>query len=324
MPTMTNAPPDRSDPPESPRAVLGRLLMGQVITQALHAAARLGIADLLADGPRPVEDLATATGADPGALGRLLRALAGIGAFAEPEPGRFALTPLGEALRDDRPDSARPAAIIYGEEYRRALDGLLDSVRSGEPAFERVTGRSFFDHLAQHPEVGARFDRNMSGRHAARNAAVAAAYDFSGIARLVDVGGGEGALLRAVLAAHPGPRGILADRPEVLERARLGAADDRLEFVAVDFFQAVPAGADGYILASILHDWDDERAVAILRVVRRAIAPGGRLLLVEEVLPPGDEPSPARWLDLMMLVLTGGRSGPRPSSGRSWPGPVSP
>ncbi len=304
----SNLPPVGST--EAPRQALTRLLMGQVVAQAIAVAADLAVADLLVDGPRGGKDLAAATGTDPLALARLLRALAGVGVFAEVEPGRFGLTPPADCLREDRPDSGRPAAILYGEEYRRALDGLLWSVRTGAPAFDQIHGLPFFAYLGQRPEVGARFDRNMAGRHGARNAAVAAAYDFSSIARLVEVGGGEGQLLRAVLGAYAGPRGVLFDLPAVIERARRQAGPvggDRLDFDAGDMFEGVTAGADGYLLASVLHDWDDERALAILRNVRRAIAPGGRLLLVEEVLPGGTEPSPARLLDLLMLVLPGGR-----------------
>lgn len=297
-------------PTEPPRATLTRMLMGQAVARALYVAARLGIADLLAGGPRPVDELAEAVGADAGALARLLRALAGSGVFAEVAPGRFGLTPLGDCLREDRPDSARPAAILYGEEYSWALDGLLKSVRTGAPAFEHVGGASFFAYLEQYPEVGARFDRNMSSRNAARNAAVSTTYDFEGITTLVDVGGGEGALLQAVLAEFPALQGILFDLPPVIERARRSsdqALHGRLELVAGDAFVSVPTGADAYLLAWVLHDWDDERALAILRGVRRVIPRGGRLLVVEEVLPPGDVPSPTRLLDLLMLTLVGGK-----------------
>ena len=295
----------------SPRAELTRLLMAQVVSQAIYVAAKLGIADLLAAGPRPVDDLAAATQTHAGSLARVLRALAGVGIFAEVRPGCYGLTPLADCLRDDRPDSARPSAILYGEEYRWAIDDLLWSVRTGESAFEQAQEIPFFAYLERHPEVGARFDRNMSGRFAARNGAVAAAYDFAPIATLVDLGGGEGGLLRAILTAHPAPRGVLFDRPPVIERVRDCPADPslngRLELAGGDFFEVVPPGADGYLLAAILHDWNDARATAILRTVRRAIAPGGRLLLVEEVLPPGNVPSPGKFLDLMMLVLVGGK-----------------
>lgn len=310
--TNTTAGGSATPPTEPPRTTLTRLLMGQVASQALYVAAKLGVADLLAGGPRPVDELAEAVGADAGALARLLRALAGFGIFAEVTPGSFGLTSLGDCLRDDRPDSARPAAILYGEEYRWGIDELMRSVRTGAPAFEHVGGAPFFAYLEHHSDVAARFDRNMSGRHEARNAAVVAAYDdFEVIATLVDVGGGEGALLLSILAAHPALRGVLFDLPPVIERVRRHAPDPaldgRLELAEGDAFAAVPAGADGYVLATVLHDWDDERALAILRAVRRAILPNGRLLLVEEVLPPGDAPSPARLLDLLMLALIGGQ-----------------
>ncbi len=276
--TMTTTGGSTIPPAEPPRATLTRLLMEQVAAQALYVAARLGVADLLTEGSRPVDELAGALRVDAGALARLLRALAGFEVFAEVAPGRFGLTPLGDCLRDDRPDSARPAAILYGEEYRWALDELMRSVRTGAPAFEHIGGAPFFEYLEQHPEVGLRFDRNMSGRHAARNAAVVAAYDFGTIATLVDVGGGEGALLRTVLTAYPALRGVLFDLPPVIERARQQAPDPaldgRLELAAGDAFVAVPAGADGYLLAGVLHDWDDERALAILRAARSSRVAG--------------------------------------------------
>jgi hypothetical protein len=302
--------PSPAAPALGGRDHLYSLLIGQVVAQALSVAARLGLADLLAAGPRSIEALAQSTGTDPGALLRLVRSLAGVGVVREVAPCRFALTDLGDCLRDDRPDSARPPALLFGEVYRRGIDGLLESVRSGEASFHLAAGQPFFDYLSANPEIGALFDRNMATRHRARAAAIIDAYDFSGIARLVDVGGGTGGTVRAVMTAYPTARGVVFDLPAVVERATATTDPDddvRPEFTGGSFFDALPAGADRYLLSSILHDWNDERAGAILATVRRAIAPEGRVLIVEAILPPGDAPSPARWLDLLMLVLNGGK-----------------
>ncbi|MDQ3809571.1 MAG: acetylserotonin O-methyltransferase [Chloroflexota bacterium] len=299
-----------ADDVPAPVALL-RMMTGYWVSKALHVAAELGVADLLRDGPRPADELASACGAHPPALYRLLRALASVGVFTEGEGRRFALTPLAELLRSDRPDSMRALARMYGSEQYRAWDGLLDSIRTGTPAFDRAFGASYFDYLARSPEAGAVFDQAMTGWTTQVADAVVEAYDFPASGTVVDVGGGRGLLLATILRARPNLRGVLFDLPHVVVGAQplLAAAGvaDRCTVVGGDFFASVPAGGAVYLLAQILHDWDDERCRVILANCRGAMRPDGKLLVVEQVLPPGDEPALGKWLDLHMLVLLTGR-----------------
>jgi hypothetical protein len=301
----------RHAPDGTAAAALRRLIVGYRLSQALHVAAELGIADLLVDGPRSVGDLARATGARPAALHRLLRLLASEGVFAESQPGHYRLTPLAEPLRSDAPDSLRQRAIFDGRENWQAWGHLLHSVTTGGPAFDHALGAPFFDYLEAHADAGARFDALMAEQTTAWAAAILASYDFSGIRRLVDVGGGNGALLTAVLRSYPALSGVLVDLPHVIERAipRLRAAGvaDRCEVVVGDFFEGVPAGGDAYLLKHILHDWDDERCLTILRNCRAALPPDGRLLVVELITATDDRPDYGKYLDLNMLVLLTGR-----------------
>jgi hypothetical protein len=294
----------------APVALL-RMMIGYWISKALNVAAELGLADLLRNDPRSSDELADACGADPAALYRLLRALASVGVFTEVEGRRFALTPLAELLRSDVPGSMRALARMYGSEQYRAWNGLLESVRTGEPAFERTFGASYFDYLAQNPESGAVFNEAMTGWTTQVADAAVAAYDFAGLDTIVDVGGGHGLLLATILRAHPKVRGVLFDLPHVVAGAQplLEAAGvaDRCTVVSGDFFVSVPEGGDAYLLAQILHDWDDERCRTILQNCSRAMLPDGRLLVVEQVLPPANEPSLGKWIDLHMLVLLTGR-----------------
>ncbi len=285
---------------------LAHLLSGYWYTQTIYVAAKLGLAELLRDGPRSAEELATATGTNPRALYRLLRALASIGLFAE-EAGRFALTPLGECLHDP---STKAMATMRGECQYRAWGELLYSVQTGRPAFEKVYGKPIFDYFAENPETGRLFDQAMTGVHGRETEAMLEAYDFTGMGTLADIGGGNGSVVTALLEKYPAMNGILFDLPGVVARAKanLEAAGliGRCQVMAGNFFAAVPAGADAYLLRHIIHDWDDDKCVAILRNCRRAMGPGGRLLLVEGVVPPGNEPSVSKFFDLAMLVLPGG------------------
>ncbi len=288
-----------------------RLINSYQVSQAIHVAATLGIADLLNDGPRSVEELARATGADPSALGRLLRALASSGLFSRSDDG-YQLTPLAEPLRSDVPDSLRAWAIRVGEpDFWDTWGHLLDAVKTGESPYLALHGMTPWAYREVHPEANEIFNQAMTALSTGVGDAVVESYDFSGVELLVDVGGGEGALLAAVLSANSGLRGILFDQPHVVPEAQalLGRAEiaSRCEIVAGSFFDAVPAGADAYLLKSIVHDWDDEAAGRILRVCRAAIAPGGRLLVVERVIRPGNGPDPATYSDLNMLVMLGGR-----------------
>jgi hypothetical protein len=290
---------------------MNRMLTGYWISQALYVAAKLGIADLLTPGPRSPEDLAQATKSHAPSLYRLLRALASVGVFAEDGQGRFSLTPLAECLRSDVPGSQRALAIMTGEEHYRAWGELLYSVQTGQAAFDKLYGMPVFDFLSRNPEQAKVFDAAMVGVHGRETAAMLDAYDFAGIATLADIGGGNGSLLTTVLKRHPAMRGILFDLPGVTERARgnLQAAGlaDRCRVIGGNFFESAPAGADAYLMRHIIHDWDDEKATQILQNVHRVMGKEGRLLVVEGVIPPGNEPSFGKLLDLTMLVIPGGK-----------------
>lgn len=297
---------------QSPRDTLLRITNGFQVSQAIHAAATLGIADLLADGPRGADELAEAAGAHAPTLYRLLRALASVGVFVEEEDGRFGLTPLAEYLRSDAPGSLRAWAMQIGQTYLWTSWGhLLHGVRTGEPAFPEIYGTTAWEYRAAHPEEEAVFDAAMTDLAAGVVETVVESYDFSGIEVLVDVGGGEGTLLAEILANNPALRGILFDQPRVVSvaRALVGRAGvaDRCELVGGSFFEGVPEGADAYLLKSVIHDWDDASAGGILRRCREAMAGDGRLLVVEPIIRPGNEPNPAKFMDLNMLVMLGGR-----------------
>ena len=280
---------------------LARLMDGYLVTQLLAVAARLGVADVLADGPRTSAEIADAVGADPRALHRVLRNLAIEDVLEELDDGRFALSPMGERLRGDVPGSLRGAVLARGELYYRSAEQFLPAVRDGGVPYELAHGEPFFEHLSRHPEREAAFQGSMAGRSGQEAADVVAAYDFTGIGRLVDVGGGSGILLAAILDATPGLRGVLFDRPGVVADV---APMERCELVPGDFFESVPEGADCYVLSRVIHDWDDAEAVRILARVRAAMQPGSRMLLVEALLPERavDQPLAVR-MDVNMLML---------------------
>ena len=297
---------------ESPSVALTRLVNGYQVSYALHAAATLGIADLLAGGTDSVDELAAATGCQAGPLYRLLRALAAAGVLHEEPDWRFTLTAMGNCLRSDAADPVGPWAMLAGQPYvHRAWEALPHSLRTGETAFRHVHGADVWDYRARHPEQSAIFDAAMSGISRRVAEAVAGTCDFGGFRRVVDVGGGEGVLLARILAGHPTVRGVVFDLAHVVARAAsvLDAAgvDGRCEMVAGDFFTGVPEGGDCYLLKGILHDWDDVAGAAILRACHRAIAPGGTLLVIERLIAPPNEGADAKFSDLNMLVLPGGR-----------------
>ena len=311
-------PPVHAAGPTTAQAQLRSLIAGFMSSQAIHVAARLGLADILWHGvPRDPEELARATATHAPSLHRLLRALAAVGVLEEAEGGRFVLAPLGQPLRSDAPDSLRGfAALFCGDLHWRAWGAMLHSVRTGEPAVGHVFGVPLFDYLARNPEEAAVFYDGQTALTRLVAGAVAAAFDLSRFAAVADVGGGNGALLAAVLAANPGLRGVLFDLPAGLAGAErvLEAAGvaERCRVVAGDFFDAVPEGADAQFLKSVVHIWDDGRAAAVLANCRRALpAEGGRVLLVERVMPARMEASPAHaqaaMIDLTMLAVPGGR-----------------
>jgi hypothetical protein len=294
-------------PAAETRAALVPLLFGFFPTQVLHVGARLGVADLLANGPRTTDDLAAATSTHPPSLYRVLRALACFGVLAEVAPGTFA--------RDGRSSIRHLIELFAGHDVWRAWGELDASVRTGDVALERITGMTTFEHMAANPELQATFNKAMS--EGTRNAApgIVDAGRFERFSSVVDVGGGDGTLLAAVLAATPGLRGTvfdlatgLADAPATLAAA--GVAD-RADVTAGDVFESVPTGADAYLIKSVIHDWDDERTVAILGRIRAAIGDAGTLLIVEPVMPSAPSATPDVLMmvmsDLNMLVCTGGK-----------------
>jgi hypothetical protein len=299
-------------PDEAPSATLRRLINGYQISQAIHVATVLGIPDLLAEGPRTADDLAAATGSNGNALRRLLRALAAIGIFHEDAVDRFSLTPLADGLRADAPDSLAGWAAFVGRPHHwEAWGHLLDSIKSGENAFRAIHGVDVWTYRSEHPEERAVFDAAMVALTGRTNASLLEAYDFGRFGSLVDVGGGLGTFLSALLAANQSLHGVLFDQTHVLDGAedllRDAGVSDRCRIVAGSFFDEVPEGADAYLLKSILHDWDDEAAVAILRTCRRAIGVRGTLLVVERVLGQPNEGADTKFSDLNMLVMPGGR-----------------
>lgn len=287
------------------------LVTGSWISQVIYVAAKLGLADRLAEGPKTAAELAFATQVDERSLYRLLRAAASIGIFRELDDSQFESTPLGDTLRDDSPHSVRATAIMMGAEHYVAWGHLLDGIRTGRTPFELAYELPVFDFFDRHPEAAETFHRAMFELTSQTHVAVAKAYDFSSLKTVVDVGGGHGTLLAAILKAHPTVRGVLFDLPKVVRGAselleRKGVAD-RCEIAGGDFFESVPAGGDAYILSTVIHDWEDERSVAILRNIANVIPPDGKLLLVERVLAGANEQDFGKFADLNMLVMTGGQ-----------------
>jgi hypothetical protein len=280
-----------------PEARVWTLLRGALGTRALAVVAELRVADALVDGPRPVAEVAQEVGADADTLHRLLRALASEGIFTEEQPGTYRNTEASELLRGS---GWNDFAQLFGGVWYRTVE-QLDA--TGEPTFPRLFGADFWSWLAVHPDERAAFDRAMAQgkeRRVERVAAVA----WRGAETVVDVGGGNGSFLVELLRRQPGLRGIVFDLPEtVRDEETLG---DRIEFVEGSFFERVPAG-DVYVLGTIIHDWDDERAAAILRTIRDCAPPHARVLIIDSVIPPGNDPHGPKWLDLLMLVISGGR-----------------
>lgn len=298
--------------PTADATALRQLVMGFRTTQLLYVAARLGIADHLHEGPRTAEELAAIVHADADALYRLLRALASLGIFAEHANGTFGLTPMAELLRSDRPDSMQGLALLYGEQWLWQVYGRMhDSVASGRPVFAEVHGEPFYRHLDHHRDAAARFNEAMSAYSRQEAEAILAAYDFSSLSTVVDVGGGHGALLAAILGAYPRLKGIVFDQPAVAAAGRRRLArtpeGERVICIGGSFFEKVPPGGDLYILKSILHNWEDGAALSILRCCRAAMSPTARLLVIERVIPPGNGPSEAKLFDVSMMVVLGGR-----------------
>jgi hypothetical protein len=291
---------------------LMRLVNAFQLSQAIHVAATVGIADLLAQGPRSADELAGKTGTNAGALYRLLRALAAAGVFHEDEERRFALSPLGAWLQSDVPAAVAPWARLIGRpNYWQAWGNLLHSVRTGENAFRHVNGAGVWEYREQNAAEGEIFDAAMDAFSRKAGKAIVDAYDFGKFRCMVDVGGGRGTVLATILAANPPLRGVLFDQPHVVAHAesafRSAVVAERCEIKAGDFFETVPKGGDAYFLKSILHDWPDVEAATILRACRAAIPDHGRLILVEQLIAGPNEGLTGKLSDLNMLVAPGGR-----------------
>jgi hypothetical protein len=300
----------------SPSAAMLQIMTGFRVSRATYVAAKLGIADLLKDGPKSSEELAQLTDTHAPSLYRIMRALASVGVFGQDEQGRFTLTPLAATLQRDVPNSLRALAIInLGEERYQAWGDLMYSVRTGEIAFNQVFGTGLWEYYQQHPDQAKIFDDSMANLIAAHNAAVLASYPFSEIDTLVDVGGGNGSFIVSALQANPQLKGVLFDLPHVAEQARKRIADaglaERCAVIGGDIVASVPEGGTLYTLSKIIHDWSDDHAIAILKSCHRAMKDTAKLLLVEIILPARVEQSVALqrafMLDVHMMVTTGGR-----------------
>jgi hypothetical protein len=297
---------------ELPQFAMLQMITGFWVSRAIYVAAKLGLADLVKDSPKTAVELARLTGTHSPSLYRALRALASVGVFADDGQGRFAQTPLSETLRSDTPGSLRAMAMVeLGQEHFPAWGNLMHSVKTGETAFDNLFKQSAWEYYARNPEDARNFNEAMKGLTEMINVAALEAYDFSGVDKLVDVAGGTGGLISAILSAHPRMRGVLFDLPHVIAEAgpALDAAGvlDRCETAAGDFFRTVPEGGAAYVMKWIIHDWDDEKATVILKNIHRAMDEKGKLLLIEMIVLEGNQPDLSKFLDLNMMVMTGGR-----------------
>lgn len=302
--TQSDAPP--------PHVQLIQMVSGYWISKVIYAAAKLDLADRLADGPKSAEELAGPTGTHAPTLHRLMRTLASLGVLTERDEKRFALTPLGEALKTGAPGSARASVLTLGNRpFVGAFEEIMYSLETGGTGFEKAMGMPVFDYLAQHPDEASMFSETMVGFHGGETPAVAAAYDFSAFGMLVDVGGATGNMLSAILSRHAGPHGVLFDMPHVVGDApallRENGVEDRVTIVSGSFFEGIPKGGDAYILSHIIHDWNEDQCQTILTNCRNAMKPDSKLLIVEFVLPEGDTPHIGKIADMVMLVVPGGQ-----------------
>ena len=291
--------------------VLFQMATGYWVSQAIYVAAKLGIADLLRDGPQSCVALATAAGADAASLFRLMRALSSLGIFSQLGGDCFALSRRAESLQTGVHGSLRAMVITLGEIHYQACGNLLHSVQTGSPAFNNVFGASLFDYLRQNADAADTFNQGMSNLSSMLAYAVLMAYDFAGISSIVDIGGGQGKLLETILQFNPDIRGTVFDTASIIQRATRQLGNNawvrRSSYVTGDFFTSVPQGADAYLLCGVIHDWDDSRAAKILRNCRRAMTKNSRVLLVDMIVPDAASASFSKLLDLNMLVMNGGR-----------------
>jgi hypothetical protein len=297
--------------PEAAARLL-ELIQMRLISQAIHVVAVLGVADLLADGPKTADELAKTAGTSAQTLLRVMRALVNVGVFSQRSDQRFALAPSGEFLKRDMAGSLHGAALFFGGEAgTNTIPLFLESVKTGESAIHKLAGgKGIFEWLQTSPERTKLFNSVMNSFSALHITGLLEAYDFSPCARLVDIGGGHGKIISEILKKNRGMRGVLFDLPHAFDGGKSAIAQaglaDRCEVLSGDFFVSVPAGADAYILSRVIHDWDDEKTVAILKVIRRAIAPAGRLILLETLVRPEADNIYPVLSDLNMLLMTGG------------------
>lgn len=292
-----------------PPAQLMQFILGRWISKPIYVAAKLGIADMLADGPKSIDQLATESKSHAAFLYRMMRALASVGIFAENEDNRFELTPMAEFLRTG---TMRCMPLMFESDWSdKAWGCFYDSIKTGSTAFDKAHGMPVSDYLEKNPEAASVFNEANAVKAAGSHRAILDVYNFSGINHLVDVGGGVGALMVEVLTVHPSIKGTITDLPSVVEIAdkviRARGMQDRCQVVAGDFFESVPEEGDAYLLSNIIHDWPDEECRLILNNCHRAMKADSKLLVMEMVIPPGNEPSVAKLLDLEMMVTTGGR-----------------
>jgi hypothetical protein len=293
-----------------PQILLSQLLFGKQMTYCLSGVARLGVADHMDATPMPVEEIAARTGAHAPSLYRVMRMLASMGVFKE-EPGkRFALTPAGELLKSNAPGTMRYFAIMFGDEWTtRAYEHFTDCMRTGQDGVSKAYGKHVFDLLAERPEQSDTFQAAMTSSSTMAGKAVADAYDFSGIKRLADVGGGQGALLGSILRRYPDMQGVLFDRAEIVAgvpKNQFSGCEGRIAIEPGSFFERVPSGCDAYIMKHIIHDWSDEHCCKILALMRENLPKNGRVLVCDMVVTGEPGPTPAKMLDIEMLVMTVG------------------
>ncbi len=291
-----------------PPAVLMNYIVGKWISKPIYVAAELGIADMLADGPMSIEELAKDSQSHAPSLYRMMRALSSVGIFLETEGGKFELTPMAEYLKSD---AMRSIALMFNSEWNdKAWIYFLDSVKTGGTAFEKANGMPVSDWLQENPQAEEVFSEANAFKAGNSHRAIVDVYDFTNIGTLTDIGGGTGTLVAEVLNANPTMKGILAETPSVIQKARRliqeRRLEDRCQLVDCDFFKEIPAGSDAYLMSHILHDWPDEKCRQILSNCRRAMNNGSKLLIVEMIVPSGNEPHISKLLDLEMMVITGG------------------
>lgn len=294
-----------------PHAVLVQMGTGYWVSRIAYMAAKLDLADHLAEGAKTAEELAGKLGVHERALHRLMRALSSLGVLRDEGDGKYGLTPLGEAMKEDAPGAAKNSLLsMGGDAMWRVWEHFDHSMKTGEPAADKALGMPVFDYIAQHPELAKQFSGAMVGIHGAEPPAVAEAYDFSQFGTITDIGGASGNMLGHILTKHDGPKGVLFDLPHVVKDSpptleKFGVAD-RVSIEEGSFFDSVPSGSDAYILSHIIHDWSEEQCLTILGNCRDAMHDDSKLLIVEFVLPEGDEPHIGKLLDMVMLVLPGG------------------